>query len=180
MNRRLRWAIGAAVALTGAVVPVALAQGRDRAGGPLEQVRSATRSFRDVDKAIAAGYVQFFGCVHEPLAGSMGVHFVNGGLASDPAIDPNKPEALVYEVKPNGQLALVGVEYVVFQEAWDASNDAPPALFGQPFVLVPNSNRYGIPAFYASHAWAWKSNPTGDFQDWNPKVLCPGAEGHQH
>ena len=41
-------------------------------------------------------------------------------------------------------------------------------------------NRYGIPAFYALHAWAWKANPTGPFEDWNPKVLCPGAEGHQH
>lgn len=92
----------------------------------------------------------------------------------------SKPEALTYEVQPNGQLALTGVEYVVFQEAWDAEHDQPPTLFGQPFVLVPAGNRYGIPAFYALHAWAWKANPTGSFEDWNPKVLCTGTEGHQH
>jgi len=55
-----------------------------------------------------------------------------------------------------------------------------PSLFGQPFVLVPDANRYGIPAFYELHAWAWKANPTGRHADWNPTVLCPGTEGHQH
>jgi hypothetical protein len=180
VRRRSRWAIGLAACLVavavGAVVPATMAEGR----GPLEDIKSATRQYREVDDAIDAGYVQFFGCVHEPLAGSMGIHFVNGTLAGDTVIDRAKPEALTYEVKSNGELALVGVEYVVFQEAWDAEHDQPPTLFGQPFVLVPSANRYGIPAFYALHAWAWKSNPTGAFQDWNPRVLCPGAEGHQH
>jgi hypothetical protein len=51
-------------------------------------------------------------------------------------------------------------------------------LFGKSFMLVPAPNRFGIPAFYALHAWAWKTNPTGAFEMWNPSVLCPGAEGH--
>jgi hypothetical protein len=182
VKRRSRWAIGLAAGLgavlIGAAVPVTMAEGRGR--GPLEDIKSATRPYRDVDNAIDAGYVQFFGCVHEPLAGSMGVHFVNGTLAGDTIIDRAKPEALTYEVRANGELALVGVEYVVFQEAWDAEHDQPPSLFGHTFVLVPSANRYGIPAFYALHAWAWKANPTGAFQDWNPEVLCTGAEGHQH
>jgi hypothetical protein len=181
VTRHARWAIGLAATLTAAaaaVVPMATAEGRS--GGSLEDIRSATRRYRDVDKAIDAGYVQFFGCVHEPLAGSMGIHFVNGTLAGDTVIDRAKPEALTYELQPNGELGLVGVEYVVFQEAWDAQHDQPPSLFGQPFVLVPSANRYGIPAFYALHAWAWKTNPTGPYKDWNPKVLCLGAEGHQH
>jgi hypothetical protein len=184
-SRRARRAVGlgalavvAAVALVGTVVPTSSAEGRS--GGPLEEVRSATRRYRDVNKAIDAGYVQFFGCVHEPLAGAMGVHFVNGALAGDAIIDRAKPEALTYEVQPNGQLALAGAEYVVFQEAWDAQHDRPPTLFGQTFVLVPAGNRYGLPAFYALHAWAWRSNPAGSFADWNPKVLCLGTEGHEH
>ena len=74
----------------------------------------------------------------------------------------------------------MGVEYVVFQDAWDNQNDQPPTLFNQPFTLVPSPNRYGIPAFYELHAWAWEENPTGMFQDWNPQVLCTGTEGHQH
>jgi hypothetical protein len=178
-KRRARFALGLAaiLATVAAVVPVATAEGPG--GGPLQQVKDATRRYRNVDSAIDAGYVQFLGCVHEPLAGSMGIHFVNGTLAGDTTIDPAKPEALIYEVEPKGQLSLVGVEYIVFQQAWDALHNQPPSLFGQPFMLVPSPNRYGIPAFYELHAWAWKANPTGPFKDWNPKVLCLGTEGHR-
>jgi hypothetical protein len=178
-RRRARVALGlaATLATVAAAVPVALAEGTG--DDPLQQVRDATRRYRNVDSAIDAGYVQFLGCVHEPLAGSMGIHFVNGTLAGDTTLEPTSPEALIYEVQPNGRLALVGVEYIVFQEAWDASHDQPPSLFGQPLMLVPSPNRYGIPAFYALHAWAWKANPTGPFMDWNPKVLCLGTEGHR-
>jgi hypothetical protein len=173
---RLGLALAAVLATATAVVPVATAEG---SGGPLQQVRDATRRYRNVDSAIDAGYVQFFGCVHEPLAGSMGIHFVNGTLAGDTALEPTTPEALIYEVGPNGQPSLVGVEYIVFQEAWDAGHPQPPSLFGQTFMLVPSPNRFGIPAFYALHAWAWKTNPTGPFKEWNPKVLCLGTEGHK-
>jgi hypothetical protein len=178
-KRRGRFALGLAaiLATVAAVVPVATAEGPG--GGPLQQVRDATRRYRNVDSAIDAGYVQFLGCVHEPLAGSMGIHFVNGTLAGDTTIDPAKPEALIYEVEPNGQPSLVGVEYIAFQQAWDALHNQPPSLFGQSFMLVPSPNRYGIPAFYELHAWAWKANPTGPFKDWNPKVLCLGTEGHR-
>ena len=44
--------------------------------------------------------------------------------------------------------------------------------FGQTFDLVEEPNRYGIPDFYALHAWIWKSNPSGIFAMWNPKVKC--------
>jgi hypothetical protein len=33
-------------------------------------------------------------------------------------------------------------------------------------------NRYGLPAFYELHVWAWKTNPSGMFADWNPRVSC--------
>jgi hypothetical protein len=165
----------AAGALAGlAVVPAA------GADDPLEQVRQATAGYEEVAAAVDAGYVQFFGCVHEPLAGSMGIHFVNGGLAGDGVLDPAAPEALMYEPAPDGTLALVGVEYVVFKEAWDGTNAAPPELFGQPFNVVEEPNRYGLPTFYELHAWAWKANPAGDFEDWNPAVICPYTEGHTH
>lgn len=178
-RRRARIGLGlaATLATVAAVVPVATAQ--DTGGGPLQQVREATRRYRDVDRAIGAGYVQFLGCVHEPLAGSMGIHFVNGPLAGDTTLEPTTPEALTYEVQPNGRLALVGVEYIVFQQSWDAEHGQPPSLFGQEFMLVPSPNRFGIPAFYALHAWAWKANPTGAFKEWNPRVLCLGTEGHR-
>ena len=148
--------------------------------GGLGAVRNATRRYRNVDEAVDDGYVQFFGCVHEPLAGAMGMHFVNAGLVGDGVVEPTTPEAVMYEQRPNGTLELVGVEYVVFQDAWDAANPAPPELFGETFTLVPEPNRYGIPPFYELHAWAWKDNPTGAHEDWNPRVLCPGTEGHTH
>ncbi|TIO10603.1 MAG: hypothetical protein E5X89_09450 [Mesorhizobium sp.] len=33
-------------------------------------------------------------------------------------------------------------------------------------------NRYGLGAFYETHVWAWKGNPTGTFADMNPNVSC--------
>jgi hypothetical protein len=77
----------------------------------------------------------------------------------------------MYEPK-GGKLELVGVEYIVIAAAWDAANKTPPTLMGQLFHHTPSPNRYGIPAFYALHVWAWKSNPHGMFVDWNPKVSC--------
>lgn len=39
-------------------------------------------------------------------------------------------------------------------------------------MLVASGNRYGIPAFYELHAWIWKWNPRGLFDDWNSRVTC--------
>jgi hypothetical protein len=69
----------------------------------------------------------------------------------------------------------VALEYVVFQDAWDATHTTPPELFGREFELVPAGNRYGLPPFYELHAWLWKHNPSGMFADWNPRVHCPAA-----
>jgi hypothetical protein len=179
---RLRALFATLAVLTVAAIVVSTALGSGTAKGrdPLDPIRSVTAKFRNVDRATTAGYVQFFGCVHEPLAGAMGMHFVNKDLVGDTALDVDKPEALMYEMRPNGTLQLLGVEYIVFQEAWDAANPAPPQMFGQDLNLVTAPNRYGIPAFYEVHAWAWKANPTGAHMDWNPKVLCPATEGHTH
>jgi hypothetical protein len=182
MRARVISAVAIAMAVS-AIVVVAAASGGSSAtsvpgGEGLELVRQSTKQYQDVNAAIAAGYVQFFGCVHEPLSGSMGIHFVNGALARDATVAVSKPEAVIYEQHADGTLHLVGVEYVVFKDAWDAHHTAPPRLFGRTFMATPAGNRFGIPAFYSLHAWAWKANPTGAFEMWNPTVLCPGAEGH--
>ena len=177
--RRLLVAVTAVIGVVAATTALVGAAGATDGDG-LEQVRATTRRFRDVDRAIDEGYVQFFGCVHEPLQGAMGTHFVNGALVGDPTIDGAKPEALMYEIDERGRYRLLGVEYVVFKDAWDASNASPPTLFGETFNVVEAPNRYGIPTFYELHAWAWKSNPTGAHLDWNPRVLCAGTEGHVH
>ena len=69
----------------------------------------------------------------------------------------------------------MALEYVVLQAAWDATHSAPPALFGEQFMLNSEGNRFGLPAFYALHAWIWKHNPSGMFNPWNPRVSCAAA-----
>src|SRR4029077_19176782 len=71
-----------------------------------------------------------------------------------------------------GKLELVGVEYIVIAAAGDAANKTPPTLMGQLFHLNSSPNRYGIPAFYALHVWAWRHNPQGTFVDYNSRVSC--------
>jgi hypothetical protein len=165
-----------------AFTTVALAglDSQPRESGPaatlVEAVRQATEPFKDVEAAEAAGYGLFHGCVSGPQEGAMGLHFANGSLVGDGALDAMKPEALIYEVK-SGQLHLVGVEYVVIADAWHATNEAPPVLMGQLFHYVGSPNRYGLPAFYELHVWAWKRNPSGMFADWNPKVSCEEYTG---
>ena len=138
----------------------------------------ATAPYRDLAKANAAGYVDIvtdvngFTCIAQPGQGAMGVHYVNGGLVDD-KVEVTKPELVVYEPGRNGKLKLVALEYLAFQEAWDATHDKPPSLFGQEFMLTPGPNRYGPDAFYALHAWIWKFNPSGTFAMWNPRVICP-------
>jgi hypothetical protein len=145
--------------------------------GALKRVKHATARFRSLSVAQEAGYgllvdTQGIACIDMPDMGAMGVHYVNGDLAGDGAIDPLTPEAMVYEPDSRGRMRLVAVEYVVFQDAWDAQHTSRPRLFGQKFDLTPSENRYGLPAFYSLHAWLFKRNPAGTFAMWNPKVTC--------
>jgi hypothetical protein len=168
-----------------AFTTVALAglESQPRESGPaatlVDAVRQATEPFKDVAAAEAAGYGLFHGCVSGPQEGAMGLHFANGNLVGDGALDAAQPEALIYEFR-NGRLHLLGVEYLVLAEAWDAANDAPPTLMGQVFHYVGAPNRYRLPAFYELHVWAWKRNPSGTFADWNPRVSCDDYPGAAH
>lgn len=155
------------------LTPASTASAQDTEGRMLAHIRRATAHFHHLKTAQAVGYAQFLDCVDEPGEGAMGIHFVHGKLIGDTVLDPLLPEALMYEPMPNGWLRLVGVEYIVFQEAWDAEHAEPPVLLGQQFHLVPSPNRYDVPAFYELHVWVWKHNPSGRFNDWNPRVQCP-------
>jgi hypothetical protein len=143
----------------------------------LGKARKATAQYRHLDAARADGYglltdAQGVACIDNPGVGGMGVHYVKSDLVGDAAVNAAAPEALVYEPGRRGRLRLVALEYVVFQDQWDAEHDSPPELFGREFALVPAPNRYGLPAFYELHAWIWKHNPRGMFDDWNPRVSC--------
>lgn len=165
--------IGLIALLLAALTSIALTTSREseRANTLVKTVREATARFKDVREAEAADYGLFHGCVSGPEVGAMGIHFANGDLVGDGEIDALHPEALIYEMR-QGRLQLVGVEYIVDAETWDANHAEPPTLIGQVFNYVGAPNRYRIPAFYELHVWAWKQNPNGMFTDWNPKVSC--------
>jgi hypothetical protein len=120
-----------------------------------------------------------FGCVSGPDDGAMGLHYVNMDLVLDGALDPRKPEIVIYEPLPNGGRRLIGADFLVFAEAWHASNTATPELGGQLMHLIDSPNRYGLPAFYTLHVWAWKPNPTGAFVNWHSDVSCEQFDGGQ-
>ena len=162
-------AFASLLAIAGTAVAVAAGQ------GSIASVRAATEKYHSVDAAVADHYGPFYECTDENSGlGAMGQHYVNLDLVLDKVIDPLTPEAVIYEPKPDGSYRLVGVEYVVFQGDWDPAHDAPPALFGRTFKLVPSPNRYGLDPFYQLHVWLWRPNPSGMFNDWNPKVSCRG------
>jgi hypothetical protein len=139
----------------------------------VQLVRDATKQFVNVNAATAAGYQPFLGCVSGPDHGAMGNHYVNGALVGDGVLDASRPEVLIYEPS-NGGLQLVGVEFVVIAATWLASHNSPPVLEGQSFLFVDSPNRYGLPAHFELHVWAWRDSPNGAFVDWNNKVTCEG------
>ena len=110
----------------------------------------------------------------------MGMHFVNGTLVNDGEVNVTQPEILLYEPLPNGRMRLTGVDYLVLKADWDAKKEhkgLPPELMGQLFHLFDSPNRFGLPAFYTLHVWAWKDNPNGTFTNWNPNVSCDAFAG---
>ncbi len=141
------------------------------AGGPeLAPVRAATAGYHRLAAAQEAGYELVPGldhCFGNPGVGAMGYHYIDVD-ALDTTLEATHPEAMVYASQPNGRLRLVAVEYIVPADAWDASGSSVlPELFGQEFHLNAD---LGV---YVLHAWIWKNNPAGIFEDWNPNVTCP-------
>ncbi len=173
--RTLRGVLAIGVALLSAPILAAVALAGGGGQSQLAAVRAATAAFHDIEKAKDAGYAEFHVCTDEAGAGAMGQHYVNLGLVLNPEIDPLKPEALVYEPRRGGGYKLVGVEWVVFQADWHAANGASmPSVLGRDLKPVDAGNRYGLDPFYQRHAWIWKPNPRGMFDDWNSRVSCRG------
>lgn len=148
------------------------------ATGLVEAVREATAKYKDVNKAMADGYVPVLGCVSSPEEGGMGAHYLKASLLGDD-VDAAHPQLLVYEPLGNGRLQLVAVEYLTIAENWDANHTdgSPPILMGQLFDYMSGPNRFRLPAFYSLHVWAWKFNPMGVFSMWNPRVSCAEYTG---
>ena len=145
-----------------------------RDGALVKAVKEATEPYIDVEAAKRAGYGLLFGCVSGGDFGAMGLHFVNPALVFDEGeLDVARPEIVLYEPLPNGKKRITGADYLVLAADWDAKHPGqPPELMGQLFHLFESPNRFGLPAFYTLHVWAWKDNPAGTFGNWNPAVTC--------
>jgi len=146
-----------------------------RSDSPLvAKVYAATRRYEDINVALAEGWVQGTPCVSGPDFGAMGVHFILKKRVDAALLEAEYPEALIYEPLESGAFRLVGVEYIILADVWKANypDAGPPALEGNLLNFVGYPNRYGLPAFFELHIWAFEHNPMGSFADWNTRVVC--------
>jgi hypothetical protein len=140
---------------------------------PLRDVRRATRAYKDVKAAEAAGYVPAGPCVEDPKYGGMGVHYENLALIEDGELDPLRPELLVYQPAKNGKLRLGAVEYFQVDGDQDLATDGDrPWLFDVPFDGPMLGHNPVMPIHYDLHVWLYRHNPAGIFAMWNPRVSC--------
>jgi hypothetical protein len=146
----------------------------------ISKVREATARYKDINVATSEGFAQATPCVSGPNSGAMGVHFVLFDRVANGVLSADQPESLIYEPMPNGAMRLVGVEFIVLVATWESMHpgSGPPALDGHLLNLVGAPNRYGLPAFYEMHVWAWEHNPVGSFADWNTRVTCEQQPGN--
>jgi hypothetical protein len=184
MKNHLRTVLAAVFAMIGVVAFAhsGLAFARLVPGGSLDRAKSSTLQFRSLTAARAAGYGLLkdkngIVCIADSMPGmtmgAMGVHYAKSSLVGDGKLDVTTPEALVYEPVAGGKLRLAALEYVVLKAAWDAHHTSDPSLFGHRFNETYGGNRFGLPAFYSLHVWLYKTNPSGEFAMWNPRVHCP-------
>ena len=140
-------------------------------------VREATESYRDVSVAEADGYALHFGCVTGGDVGAMGLHYVNvapgGRRRAGP--DASRDRDLRADAERTAEAHRRGLPGTRGRLARDPCR--PPELMGQLLHLFESPNRFGLPAFYTLHVWAWKDNPTGTFVNWHSNVSCDAFGG---
>jgi hypothetical protein len=145
----------------------------------IAKARAATQRYVDINVALREGWVVGTPCVSGPEEGAMGVHLLKPERIHDGLLNVDEPEALIYEPLAHGAMRLVGVEYFVMAAEWAALNPqgGVPVLDGHLTNYVGEPNRFGLPAFYELHVWAWEDNPKGSFADWNTQVSCVKQPG---
>lgn len=200
----------ACLGLAAIVGPVQAGQTHKPAPGEptLDDVRRATDRFRDVNVAIAAGYLRdpFDLCdsadmMGRPAAlGAMGIHYFRPdllGISAPPSPRVNgdsvhtdflNPSILIYEPQADGSLELVAVENLVFIKAWTRRGHAnPPSFHGVEYdrmvddPTTPVDEAHMFEPHYDRHVWIYRDNPNGVFAPFNPAVTCDhhtGARSH--
>ena len=172
----------------------------------LEQIRRATERFRDVDVALAEGYIAPPGdtcdtaeMMGQPKElGAMGIHYFRPDLLGITSVEPRvngngthtdyfKPAILIYEPQSDGSLELVAIENLVFTRGWLANNVAVPTFEGVHFNLMADDptteidEAHHFEPHFDLHMWLYRENPNGMFAQYNPAVTCEHAvNGGKH
>ncbi|MEZ4455186.1 MAG: hypothetical protein R2882_01360 [Gemmatimonadales bacterium] len=170
---RRRSVLSAAVAAV-AVFGAACSHGASQTPAPagagvnrdLAALRNATEPFKDLSRAVAAGYVaEVKDCIVHEHHGAMGYHHINrANIARDLAVD--HPQFLLYERREDGSYRLNGVEFILPYRLWPRDTTAP-VLMGQ---TLKHEDSF---QYWYLHVWAWNENPEGTFADFHPAVTCP-------
>lgn len=155
----------------------------------LDQALSATEKYKDVEVALAEGYVSTE--AHVP---QMGVHYINFALL-DETFDLKAPEVLLY-VSREGTWVLVGIEYVVpgpvppegftggedvwgvheatchYKDGTEIPADSPDAC---PATNPDTGAEFDTwhPDLQTLHVWLYLENPDGLFAELNPEIGPP-------
>lgn len=190
---------GLALALAGSLaLPVAALD--DHGDEPtLDEVRTLTQKYQDIEVALAEGYMrdpmdmcELATNMGKPAEmGGMGIHYFRPdllGINSDPEdrvdgtgthIDFRNPAILIYEPRADGTLELVAVENLVFREAWHAAgHTSPPSFHGMAYDLMEDDpateidEAHMFEPHYDRHVWVHRDNPAGVFTPFNPTVTC--------
>jgi hypothetical protein len=167
----------------------------------IEAVVAATERFKDVNVALAEGYIRDPMNICETAEmlgrpaelGVMGVHYFRPDLlgitATEPRVagtgthtDMSSPGVLIYEPQADGTLRLVAIEGLVFRGPWEAAgNTAPPSFEGNEYVSMiddpatPVDEAHGFEPHYELHLWLYRDNPNGAYTPFNPSVTCDHA-----
>jgi hypothetical protein len=165
----------------------------------LAAVRAAAERFRDVNVALAEGYVRdpmdlcdTAEMMGRPAAlGAMGIHYARPDLLGiagppDPRVSGNgvhtdflRPSILIYEPQADGSLELVAVENLVFESAWRAAGHAQRPtfhgvaydhMFDDPATAADEAHMFE--PHFDRHVWVFRDNPNGVFAPFNPAVTC--------
>lgn len=162
-------------------------------------LHQATERFRDVDVALAEGYIRDPMNVCDtaeslgrpPEIGVMGIHYFRPDLLGisappNPRVTGNgvhtdfwTPSILIYEPKADGSLELVAVENLVFKDAWEAAgNTELPTFHGVAYdhmfddLATKIDEAHMFEPHYDRHVWIFRDNPNGVFAQFNPNVSC--------
>jgi hypothetical protein len=187
---------------TAAISLGSLAIAAEDHAGELAAIKAAVEKYRDINVALAEGYITPDNhCVDAAAEGlpaefgGMGIHYIRPDLlkitATEPRVDGEsthtdfmQPAILLYEPQADGSLELVGVENLVFEKAWRTTGkDGPPIFQGREWDYMaddpnlPGDQAHGFEPHWDQHVWLYRDNPTGALEPFNPNVTC---EHHRH